>query len=445
MPSLLIFDDDTIKCDLAVPVMKAWPKSASDWKLLFHSPLETKNSFDTFLSQLDNSDEPMVLVDIEIKKSLKGKDWRTDAAKCIAGKVESTAKLLYENEIARLESHYGKHPDYQLSLSLIAYLVYLGVPVITVSTKPNSANVESHNSVCAQSAGLPILYWAENWKTAWNGKAITTNAGRLATRIIEEWNKHKGKISQRLWPKDAAGWFPSKVGAISSVPHAWVDDLATKTAYLLTMGRYLSAISGVPVTTINRKQPKVCDVVKRRHESLKRIVGAVAKAHASTGYSPELNTVALLAAAWDPHASKWFPEYRWLASCQMLSEMATQKEIENVILAIGGEDGLFEHLLQQKPDTKKSTLKKIEDTGDKIALLMAFPLSKDSRGGDQGIMQKFNTAKASRVTDPSLIVGDTTQRLYDVWLKLGAGTKRIIDIEVNQTSILFFKATRTSK
>jgi len=442
MPSLLIFDDDGIKCELAGPVIKAIQKGDISWTLAYNEPLRIKVDFDSFVKRLGSCGEALVLVDIEIKKPQKGKDWRTQASTYIAAKIESGSKTSCEMEIKRLETHFGKHSDYQLSLCLIAYLLHLGIPVITISTKPNSAIVTSHVSTCAQSAGLPSLYWAENWKTAWDKKAIPENASDLAKRIVEEWNKHRGRMFTRLWPMAASGWFPPGVEANHVIKHSHSTELQATPQYSQLIREYLSSVSGVPVTEFARANEDY-DVSYRRHESLKRIVGAAASAHAGDSYPPELNIVALLAAAWDSNASKWFPCFDWMASCQMMADGATRQSLTEVILAIGGEDGLFKHLIRREGKNGGSTLEKVEARKDSVLLTMTFRLDKDRKGLDRGIMQKFNAARveAESGAKPS-IQGDATDRLFKVWEKLGA-TKRMTDIEVTGSTIKFFKPQKS--
>lgn len=424
MPTLLIFDDDKGKCDVAPEVAKCLPKG---WHCGFCTPMSNKVSFDEFLDKIKAPAEAVVLVDIEIKRlESKGKDWRRLAAAELALSGSSVAERQKQ-----LANYYGSHADYQLSLSLIAYLVQRGICFITISTQANRNGVD-HNIQCASKAGLPLIgTWPVSFKTLLKPTDTLKN---LASAITREWEKHSGSMRQRLWPFDTAGWFENGT-ATNLIPHSFTTDLKSNPQYQTAVDGYVAAVTQ---QRKNAGASKQSDCVERRHDALKTIVGAVAKAHSGKGRPPQMNVVALLAAAWDPTSAKWFSNYKWEATKPLMREAATQEQLIDAVLAIGGEDGLFEHLLRQKPKSAKSTVKEVSTTDTSVAITLSFDLSKDVRGGNDGLMQKFREAKENNC-EPT---GDTAIRLFKAWLTLGeppSAEKRFVDIEVTNTQIIFRK------
>lgn len=439
MPQILIFDDDSKKCALASEVAKAMDATSANqakWVLAFGEQMKDLKSAKRFMAALDSADDPLILLDIEIIGDNKAKDWRVSATSAISNKVPRDSRSYLKSDIDKLERCYGTHAHYQLSLSLLAYARLHGIGVITISTKSNISG--EHNLLCAQNAGVPFISsWSEDWERL---NKPQERISQLASSIADEWVKRRGSLEQRLWPREALDkeWFSaSPQGGNVPIQHAFILELTAKAPYRERISQYLAAVSGINTLSFKAHEANDAAVLERRHDALKCIVGADAKAHSGRNRLPSLNTVALLAAAWDPDAAKWFPQFGWDATCQMMPDKTTQQALKDVILAIGGEDGLFPHLLRNKPNTTKGTLKKVEAGHEMLKLNMGFPLNNDSRGGTNGMMQKFLSASSNNKSEKNAAGGDTSERLISVWKKLGASGKRMIDIEVTPEAIVF--------
>lgn len=455
MQTLLIFDDDADKIDLGNEVLAALnhkdgtrrPKSAGTskgtWELGFSQRMNSLTSATAFLMKLQAVDSPLLLLDIEIKPGDVEKSaarWRAKAASLVEKCVRPDQKKLFKDEISRLEKVYGKPVDYQLSLTLLAYARVRGICVITISTKQNPRD-QIFNSHKADTVGVPfIANWDQAWKQ-WTKNKISIVRG-IADKVREEWEKWNGMMEQRIWPAEAIeapGWFSGGSSPHRVVPHGSDNEKCNGAAYTQRIKQYVETVTKTNLSKNWKPLP-------RCHDALKRLVGACAKAHVKTGngYVPQLNTVALMAASWDPTASKWLSSFEWRATEALMCETASQKQLRQVILALGGEDGLFMKLLPKEGDPKVSNLKSITTKKNRLILTFTFDLSADKNGGKRGIKQLFNAERGKGVGVKSRdAINETSRSLIDVWQKLAIHENRMIDIEVTNSDIIFkTKATR---
>ena len=394
-----------------------------------------------FLQLLQNSKDPLLILDIEIKWESKKQnkvDWRRSAEEIVLAQIQTSQMGQFQEQLNSLRAVYSPrdpHADYDLSLHLFAFATIRTIPVIVISTKASSVDGDRHE-VKATVAGIPsINNWTVDWQKAWLEPNRTAIINGIAKAVNSEWEKWRGTMEQRLWPEEAvqgAGWFSGGKNSHNLIPHGSNNEKCKCAAYTLRIKQYVEAVTGLPLGS--RWKP-----LSNCHDALKHLVGAAAKAHAKpgTGHVPQLNAVALLVAAWDPNASQWFPTFKWDAVCALMKEAATQVQLRQVLLALGGEDGLFAKLIAMESDPAVSNLKQVTTTADCLKLEFAFDLTKDKYGGAKGIKQLFEAARKSACgIKPD---NETSGRLIEAWKKLAVDGKRMIDIEVADHEIIFKK------
>lgn len=440
----MIFDDDNRKLKLAIEVLASLKSNHGShaWSLGFCNRIKSTDVVMSFLEKL-NAPDVLVILDIEIKTSDDEVNWRNDSVLKIKSLLCSSEKEAYEAKYSSLTATYGDFPDYQLSLALLAFLLIRRIPVITISTKPNAQDDVTPNMVKAISENVPYIpNWSESWETSWTipERKVELIAG-IARMIHCEWEKWRGTMSARIWGGDQClgsrmDWF-KREQEHAHMKHDFPSRTPTS-EYLANMRGFLNAV-------INKGKTQPIDfseyqITHACHEAIKSLIGAVSNADFAKGDKcPQLNTVVLLAAAWDPNAASWFPAFNWEALHHLMCEDASREELRSAILAIGGEEGLFQAKLIDKFNNTanaagnwtpcQSSVKHVTATSDTVTIEFKFELSK--------LSTNFQDAK-----DGKPYTGGTCSKLVTAWKALATQDCRTVDIEIEGDKLKFFKFTR---
>ena len=448
MPKIVIFDDDTRKIALGNEVLQSLNASlgVTAWSYNFCQRIDSLDAVKEFLATLRETDI-LVVLDIEIKND-KEAEWRSDAATAIAALLDKSEKEVFQIKYDLLKRQYGDHIDYQLSLMVLAVLSTRRVPVITISTKANDEDVHFIEKARACAVSY-IPNWSESWQTSWTDSTRRKNIiSGIATCILKEWEKKTGEMDKRIWcsarslddQQDARRqWFKREMPHDPEHPvmkHDW--NTCTHEDYFINMRAFLDNV-------INKSKEALLDfptyeITQPCHEAVKSLIGAVSNADYAMQNRlfpdtvPQLNSVVLLAAAWDPNAAAWFPTFGWQARFQLMRHDAGKQELRAAILAIGGEEGLFHSKLidkdrntmnnQGKWEPHQSTVEGVDAAFDTVTIRFKFQLSK--------VQENFRKAKRGES-----YTGGTTAKLVRVWEALKTSSGRTVDVDVQGNALLF--------
>jgi len=447
MCKLILFDDDTRKLVLADQVLTALSTAhgLGDWSIGYKDRIQSLCSVEGFLGTLRSSDI-LVILDIEIKIFDDVSDWRQQSVNKIKEMLDSSEKEAYETKCLQLIGTYGDYPDYQLSLAILAFLQIRRIPVITISTKPSAEDEMTPLSVKAIIESVTYIpNWSESWETDWIiPERKTAIIAKIASKIYCEWLKWRGTMSARIWGNSACAsdkqeWFKRLESTKPEHAHMKHDHPTNPTAdYLANMRGFLDS-----VINKNKSQPidfSNYEITKDCHEAIKSLIGAVSNADfAVKDKPPQLNTVVLLAAAWDPNAVSWFPAFKWEGRHQLMRDDATKHQLRAAINAIGGEEGLFQTKLIDKENNvlnadgnwtpAQSFVENVTVTPDSVTIKFKVELSK--------LAVNFAKAKIGEV-----FTGGTCHKLVAAWQSLATTGDRTVDMLIENDNLKCLKFTK---
>jgi hypothetical protein len=408
-----VFDDHTPKAGFASILVDELNRRAlsvgggESWTLGFSQPIDSKSIAAATDALINAGPDAMHFIDIEFKGALR---WAKPANERLLNLLAGLPNGMSYLEKYCNDFKAGKDWRYAWSMSACALAHCRCTPFMVITTVGHVEHKRNLDTYAAENH-IPALFgWPEE-------KDHYSAARSDIAEIVEgEWNNYRSTLFGKLWHPSSAKWFHVDDCVNRGVPHDHPGK-SPPNGYEAKLRKIVDSVTRAPLGD-------EWEVSQNFHETLKRLVGACAKAHAGTGYGPRLNSIALLAAAWCQPT--WWGDFSWPAMIGMLPDGATDEQVRTVLRAIGDDNGLCQKL------DKKGGILRVEAEAGWVRLILN-PTGK--------LRQLF---EERRTRGSAGAVHGVTNALYSVWQALSVTPanpdySRVVNINVTETSIDFFE------